>query len=82
MKDLIQIGAYQSGTLPEVDRAIQLMPAVKQYLGQAVNEASDYGSTLRDLELLRSAWHGDLKRPAAATSAAANSPATFTQGAN
>ena len=68
MKDLIQIGAYQSGTLPDVDRAIKLMPAVKQYLGQAVSESSTYDDTLRDLELLRSAWHGDLQRPAGGVS--------------
>ncbi len=70
MKDLIQIGAYQTGTLPNVDRAIQLMPAVKQYLGQSVNEVSSFDSTLRDLELLRSAWHGDMQRATAAAQGA------------
>ena len=38
-EDLIQIGAYVSGKNPDVDRAIRLMPLIRQYLCQSVSEA-------------------------------------------
>jgi flagellum-specific ATP synthase len=37
-EDLIQIGAYKSGSSPEIDEAIRLRPAMLDYLKQAVDE--------------------------------------------
>ncbi len=39
-EDLINIGAYKSGTNPEIDRAIRMHPAIELYLRQEVSEAS------------------------------------------
>jgi FliI/YscN family ATPase len=39
-EDLITIGAYQSGTNPLVDAAIQLRPEIQRYLQQKVDERS------------------------------------------
>ena len=40
-KDLIAIGAYERGTDPNVDRAIDLKPAIDGFLKQTADEASD-----------------------------------------
>ncbi|MBQ49772.1 MAG: hypothetical protein CMP10_20495 [Zetaproteobacteria bacterium] len=44
--DLIQIGAYQSGTNPQLDEAIKLMPHINSFLKQDMNEFSDLGSAI------------------------------------
>lgn len=56
MEDLIQIGAYQRGTSPQVDRAIQLMPAVRVFLKQNVGEQSSWQETTEQLKTLAEAW--------------------------
>jgi flagellum-specific ATP synthase len=56
MEDLIQIGAYKQGTSPDVDRAIQLMPAVRRFLQQAATESSSFQETLAQLAVLGEAW--------------------------
>jgi flagellum-specific ATP synthase len=56
VSDLIQIGAYKPGSSQQVDRAVQLMPAVKKFLQQPVNEKSQWNSTLQQLEILGKAW--------------------------
>jgi flagellum-specific ATP synthase len=38
-EDLINIGAYVEGSNPEIDRAIKLMPSVRRYLQQGLNDA-------------------------------------------
>jgi len=51
-EDLIQIGAYQPGSSPEIDRAIALRPGWQTYLQQTREEASDLEATrvgLREL---------------------------------
>ncbi len=40
MEELIRIGAYRAGADPEVDRAIQLNPALEGFLSQDKDEAS------------------------------------------
>ena len=40
MEELIRIGAYRAGSDPQVDRAIQLNPALEAFLGQDKDEAS------------------------------------------
>ena len=54
--DLIQIGAYKPGSSQQVDRAVQLMPAIRKFLQQPVNEKSTWNSTLQQLEILGKAW--------------------------
>jgi flagellum-specific ATP synthase len=56
VSDLIQIGAYKPGSSQQVDRAVQLMPAVKKFLQQPVNEKSQWNSTLQQLDILGKAW--------------------------
>lgn len=41
-KDLIDIGAYKTGTSPEIDEAIRLQGKMKQFLTQAVDEKTTY----------------------------------------
>ena len=56
MEDLIQIGAYQNGTSAKVDRAIQLMPAVRMFLIQQVDEQSSWDDTRTQMKTLADAW--------------------------
>lgn len=51
-EDLINIGAYQPGTNPTVDEAIQKMPAMRRFLMQAVDEPSDLSEACRRLQAL------------------------------
>lgn len=37
-KDMVDIGAYQQGSNPKLDRAIQLMPRIESFLCQDVND--------------------------------------------
>jgi len=43
--DLIQVGAYQPGTNPELDEAIRMRPQLEQFLRQDMHERADYPST-------------------------------------
>jgi flagellum-specific ATP synthase len=40
MEELIRIGAYRAGSDPQIDRAIQLNPALESFLGQNKDEAT------------------------------------------
>lgn len=51
-EDLINIGAYQPGTNPTVDEAIQKMPAMRRFLMQDVDEPSDLSEACRRLQAL------------------------------
>ncbi len=68
MEDLIEIGAYQKGASPDVDRAIQLRPAVDEFLQQPVGQPSSFEDTLARLNVLGAAW--EQPAPAAAASPA------------
>jgi flagellum-specific ATP synthase len=54
--DLIQIGAYAAGTSPQVDRAIQLLPAVSTFLCQKCSAPSSWEITQKALLQLAQAW--------------------------
>ncbi|MCA9212372.1 MAG: FliI/YscN family ATPase [Planctomycetales bacterium] len=54
--ELVQIGAYRSGSNIEVDRAIALMPAVNAFLRQAPRETSTFADTVATLQRIASAW--------------------------
>lgn len=49
MADLIAIGAYRSGSDPDVDRALQLEPAIRAFLRQKRDELSPWEETRRAL---------------------------------
>lgn len=49
MEDLINIGAYRSGSNPLVDRAISLMEPVRSYLRQSVQERAAWDAALTGL---------------------------------
>ncbi|MDR1625246.1 MAG: FliI/YscN family ATPase [Spirochaetia bacterium] len=51
-EDLINLGAYEQGTNPEIDEAIRIMPFLREFLGQAVEEKAELEETrARILEL-------------------------------
>jgi flagellum-specific ATP synthase len=54
--DLIQIGAYKTGTSPQVDRAVQIMPAAKRFLQQPVNYKASWQETQEQMKALAGAW--------------------------
>ena len=44
-EDLINIGAYKSGSNPRIDQAIRLQPQIEQFLCQEIDEATDLVGT-------------------------------------
>jgi len=50
-EDLITIGAYTKGTNSEIDRAIDLMPRINEFLRQDVDESFEFE---QELEMLKS----------------------------
>ncbi|MGX7023569.1 flagellar protein export ATPase FliI [Vagococcus hydrophili] len=48
-KDLIDIGAYKSGTNSKVDQAIALQNGIKEFLTQKVEERFSYAKTVEEL---------------------------------
>jgi flagellum-specific ATP synthase len=49
-RDLIQVGAYEAGSNPEMDEAIALRPAMESFLRQDMRVGSSYEDTLAALE--------------------------------
>lgn len=45
-KDLINIGAYVKGTDHKIDKAIEIMPKLNQFLTQPLDKKSDYQKTI------------------------------------
>lgn len=56
VSDLLQIGAYQRGAMPAVDRAIDLLPGVEAFLRQQVGDERPFEQTLRQLLEVTSGW--------------------------
>ncbi|WP_197443708.1 FliI/YscN family ATPase [Maioricimonas rarisocia] len=56
VSDLIQIGAYQQGTSPEIDRAIQLIPVVQRFLRQEIGESCPFSETTTAMDLIAKSW--------------------------
>ncbi|MDR3234236.1 MAG: FliI/YscN family ATPase [Planctomycetaceae bacterium] len=48
-EDLISIGAYRSGSNPEIDRAIKMKPLIDQFLQQNVSEMSPLNDTVKKI---------------------------------
>lgn len=51
-EDLISIGAYQTGSNPEVDLAIKMRPLWNEFLRQASSESSDFEDAANELDNL------------------------------
>jgi len=51
-EELIRIGAYQKGSDPELDRAIALMPPLREFLRQSSREAAGMQDSLARLMAL------------------------------
>ena len=49
-QDLINIGAYVAGSNPQIDRAIELMPRVVDFLRQSADESTAFEDTIARLE--------------------------------
>jgi flagellum-specific ATP synthase len=49
VEDLIQIGAYKRGVVPESDLAVDKFPAVTEFLQQPLDASSDFACTLDKL---------------------------------
>ncbi len=55
-RDLINVGAYQQGSNPAIDRAIEMQPRIQQFLMQGMNEAVSLAESQQQLnQLLQSA---------------------------
>ena len=51
-EDLINIGAYNEGTNPKVDRAIKMIDKLRAYLRQGINDRRDLSDSVHSLMLL------------------------------
>jgi flagellum-specific ATP synthase len=49
-EDLINIGAYASGSNPKIDRAIEKIDAINAYLRQDIEETGDLETSLSQLD--------------------------------
>ena len=49
MEELIRIGAYRAGADPEVDRAIELNPAIEEFLRQDPHDATSLEASFQNL---------------------------------
>jgi len=51
-RDLISVGAYQPGSDPRIDKAIEKNPAILEFLQQSMDESVDINQSLQELALL------------------------------
>ena len=56
-RDLIAVGAYQKGSDPQVDQAIELWPELREFLQQDVDERADLDTAVRLLDTLAAQVH-------------------------
>lgn len=49
-EDLINIGAYKSGSNPRIDKAVKLIDGVNQFLRQAVEDPTNFNQGLRQMQ--------------------------------
>lgn len=49
-EDLINIGAYKSGSNPRIDKAVKLIEGVNQFLKQAVEDGASFNQCLRQMQ--------------------------------
>ena len=51
-KDLVNIGAYVSGSNPRIDAALALLPKIRAFLRQDVHAATSYTEAVEDLQAI------------------------------
>jgi flagellum-specific ATP synthase len=51
-QDLIQVGAYEAGSNPELDQAIRLRQSMEKFLQQDMHTNMDVASTRHELQSL------------------------------
>ncbi len=56
VQDLIRIGAYVKGSSPQVDKVIELMPAVNSFLQQGLDERHTLAETRATMQRVAAAW--------------------------
>lgn len=56
VQDLIRIGAYQKGTSPQVDKVIELIPAINLFLRQMSGEQFSFADTRSAMDRVASHW--------------------------
>ncbi len=56
-RDLINVGAYQPGSDPRIDRAIEMNPAILDFLQQDMDESVDINQSLNELAFLLSKYN-------------------------
>lgn len=56
VQDLIRIGAYQKGTSPQVDKVIELMPAILSFLKQHPGEQFSFAETRAAMDQIAARW--------------------------
>lgn len=56
VQDLIRIGAYQKGTSPQVDKVIELMPAITSFLRQLPGEQFSFAETRAAMDHIAARW--------------------------
>jgi len=56
VEDLIRIGAYTKGTNAQIDKVIELMPAVNTFLRQEVDQRFSFEETRADMESIAAQW--------------------------
>lgn len=56
VQDLIRIGAYQKGTSPQVDKVIELMPAIHSFLRQLPGEQFSFAETRAAMDHIAAQW--------------------------
>lgn len=78
-EDLINIGAYQKGSSPTIDRAIQLRESFESFLAQEQHELIPWQRSVNDLTRLATLANAPAT-PLSAVQPTANNPNGFTNG--
>lgn len=52
VKDMVNIGAYKTGTDPKIDRAIRFQEDIEEFLRQSVGDSPDFGKTVNRIKEL------------------------------
>jgi flagellum-specific ATP synthase len=56
VEDLLRIGAYVRGSNQQVEKALELKPAIDAFLKQDIGEKSDFAQTQAAMLKIASAW--------------------------
>jgi flagellum-specific ATP synthase len=56
VRDLIRIGAYERGSVDQIDRAIELMPLLEKFFRQDMGERSTFQQTREQMMQISAKW--------------------------